>query len=315
MNKGKGVKVAAAALAVWLGPSLSLHAGSAGRTGFLFLKTSPYPRSAAMAEATSAFVGDALLLHSNPAGLAHMAAGEASFQHVSHYQDMSYDNLGVVIPYKRGGWGVSVGVGRVGDIVGTKYDPAAVDRFTETGELDAGSRLLSVSWGRRHTSNLALGGTLKIAQETLDSESAVSVLADAGGIYRINRRWRAALVLQNAGTSGKYISQSVPPPLRARAGAHWSPEKWMQWGTELVHHFEGGAEWRVGGELNWNQMGFFRFGYKYGFESSGLGPEAGAAVGVGVQVEAFRADYAFLPFGDLGDSHRISVGWRFAVAH
>jgi hypothetical protein len=119
--------------------------------------------------------------------------------------------------------GVSGGALTVDGIVKTRVDGSSSDRFVETGEADAGNSVASVSWGRRQTENLALGVTVKGFQETLDDRTASAFAADLGGIYRFNRRWRAAMVLQNAGTSGKFSTEKVPPPTRARIGGHWTP--------------------------------------------------------------------------------------------
>jgi hypothetical protein len=34
-------------------------------------------------------------------------------------------------------------------------------------------------------------------------------------------------------------------------------------------------------------------------------------VGAGVKFERLGLDYAFVPFGDLGDTHRVTLGFMF----
>lgn len=291
--------------------AVPLRAGAPGKSGFVFLRFSPYARAAAMAEATSAVVGDSLALYSNPAGLAHISSREISAQQAQQMDDVTYSHVSYAAAYRRGGFGVSAGMLTVGGITKTRVDSTSADRFVEDGEIDAGDRTAAVSWGRRHTDNLALGVTLKGVQETLDDQTAATVAADVGGIYRFNRRWRAAAVLQNAGTSGKFLSQKVPPPTRLRVGGHWTPEKYMQWAGELLFNLDAATELLLGGEFNWNQTGFARLGYRYSFRNADLGAAAGLSLGAGLNLGPFRADYAFLPFGDLGDSHRFSVAWKF----
>jgi len=302
------------AWAVFFFGVIDVSAGVAGKSGFDLLKISPFPRSAAMAEATTAVVGDPSALYSNPAGLAHTSMSQISAQHAAHLEDVSIDNLAMIFPYARGGWGLDLGFSGVKDIAKTKYDPSSVDRFVETGEMKAGDQFVTVSWGRRQTSNLALGVSVKAVQEKLDTETAMSVMGDVGGIYRFDRQWRGAVVVQNMGSSGKFISEAVPAPLRGRAAVHWTPEEWMFWEVDGVMNGDGSSEALLGGEFHWEQMAFFRLGYRYPFQNNDLGIATGFSVGVGFQAGPFGADYAFLPYGDLGDSHRFAVSWRFGNA-
>ncbi len=295
----------------------ALHAASPGADSFSFLNISPYARSAALADATSAYVGDTFSVYSNPAGLAHLQEKSASINHVSHFQGVAYDNLTYIMPYGRGGVGASLGYLRYSDIPKTTFNPSATatgaDRFTQSGDIDAGDYAASVAWGFRHNSNLALGANFKLVQETLDTKSSVAALFDAGGIYRfpLYRQWRAAAVLQNVGYATKFISETPDVPTRLRGGLFYSPEMWADWSGELVYNLHGNPEVALGGEFSWQQTAFLRAGYRYGFRDAKLGGLTGASLGVGLKAGSFRLDYAFLPFGDLGDSHRISLGWSF----
>src|SRR5688572_15111069 len=95
-----------------LAPSVvaTVWAAAPGKAGFAFLRFSPYARSAGMAEATSAIVGDPLAMYSNPAGLAHLSGREVSGQYVKQFEDVTYNNVSFALPYRRGGFGVSAGV-------------------------------------------------------------------------------------------------------------------------------------------------------------------------------------------------------------
>lgn len=295
----------------------TLHAAAPGATSFSFLNISPYARSAGLADTTSAYVGDTFAVYSNPAGLAHLQEKSASINHVSHFQGVAYDNLTYIMPYGNGGLGASLGYFRYADIPKTTFDPTATatgaDHFSQSGEVDAGDYAATLSWAFRQNRNLALGASFKLIQETLDTKSSVAALFDAGGIYRfpLYRHWRASAVLQNVGYATKFISKTPEVPTRLRGGLFYSPEAWVNWSGEIVHNLHGNPEAAVGGEFNWQKKAFLRAGYRYGFRDAKLGGTAGLSMGVGVKTGAFQADYAFLPFGDLGDSHRISLGWAF----
>ncbi|MGQ0644178.1 MAG: PorV/PorQ family protein [Elusimicrobiota bacterium] len=297
--------------------SLAAEAGakSPGKAGFAFLNVSPFARSAGMADAASAYVGDAMAVHTNPAGLGHLQAVQAAAHHASHLGEAAYNSVSAAFPLKQGAVAFHVGLLGFQDIPRTRaVDPSvSSDRFVEDGEVKAESGVLAAAWGRRCTKNLALGFGLKAVRETLDAESASTALADAGAIYRfpMHRNWRAAAVLQNVGPPAKFIARDVPAPARFRGGVFWAPRAWSRLSLEGVHNFEGELETRLGAELSWREAAFLRFGYRYDAGRPDLGGAAGFAMGVGVQSSAFAADYAFQFLGDLGGSHRLSVGWKF----
>jgi hypothetical protein len=51
-----------------------------------------------------------------------------------------------------------------------------------------------------------------------------------------------------------------------------------------------------------------RTGYQFG-RNTGAG--SGFSVGMGLTFSNLGLDYAFVPYGDLGDTHRISLGYKF----
>ena len=97
--------------------------------------------------------------------------------------------------------------------------------------------------------------------------------------------------------------------MRVRAGAYFTPRKWLQWEIDGMYRSAGPFEALIGTELIWQDHTFLRFGYRRAFASNQLGFLAGASLGVGVKWNNFRMDYAFLPFDDLGSTHQLSVGW------
>jgi hypothetical protein len=301
------------ALSVLAARPLGVQAGSAGEAAFAFLTVTPFARSAGMAEATSAYVGEPLAVYSNPAGLAHLGMHHLSAHHGSHFQDVSYNNLTWIGPYRQGGVGVNVGMLSIADIPRTTFDPARTDRFVESGEVEAGDLAATFSWGHRYDRRLAVGANLKAARETLDAESAVSVMADAGVIYRspFRRKWRLAGVLQNLGTPAKFTSASVRPPTRVRAGVLNQFRPWGLWSAELVQGLGQDPTLLAGGEFSWERKGFARVGYRHHFRPTDLGLTAGVTLGLGWQAEQFDMEYAFLPFGDLGSSHFVSLSWKW----
>ena len=76
------------------------------------------------------------------------------------------------------------------------------------------------------------------------------------------------------------------------------PEK-----EEISYHT--GMEWWLKNIL------VVRGGYKYDSAMATLGPLAGLTAGAGFKINIFDIDYAFVPYGDLGLTHRISLLAKF----
>ena len=54
-----------------------------------------------------------------------------------------------------------------------------------------------------------------------------------------------------------------------------------------------------------------RVGYRYAFNNADLGGLSNFGAGLGLRFNLMSLDYAFVPLGDLGMTHRISLNFRF----
>ena len=80
-------------------------------------------------------------------------------------------------------------------------------------------------------------------------------------------------------------------------------------------------DWRAQDKLLYEDLGVegwvnkalaLRAGYEIGHANTHLGSAlVGFSFGLGLRVDNFRFDYAFLPFGNLGDTHRVTLGYMF----
>ena len=70
----------------------------------------------------------------------------------------------------------------------------------------------------------------------------------------------------------------------------------------------------VGLETNFPYGEDMNFAVRAGFSakrSHNIEDFSGPSAGFGLIVKGFRLDYAWVPFGDLGTSHRVSMGFVF----
>ena len=72
------------------------------------------------------------------------------------------------------------------------------------------------------------------------------------------------------------------------------------------------AYWSLGTEFWVSPNLAVRGGYEFGHGADQLQSRfVGLGVGLGVKFSRFTMDYAFMPYGDLGNTHRVTLGLSF----
>ena len=274
-------------------------------TSAAFLKLPVGARNAAMG-ATGAAETSVYSTFWNPAGLASLEGKELAYSYASWLADTSYQFLGYAQKTNIGSFGVSFEYVSVPAI--QKYDNTGAPQNAQYSPLDT---LATLSYARK-IDWVSVGANLKGVYSQLDDRSASTLAADFG--LRVQREKLAAgLVLQNMGPGLKYSQDRAPLPLNVKAGASFMPAKgailpldlskargsdpWIGLGAEYLLA-AGSAAWigpRIGYETDRGDLGFM----------------AGLTTGFGLVVNQFSFDYAFVPVGEFGDTHRLSLKVKF----
>ncbi|MFH1958339.1 MAG: PorV/PorQ family protein [bacterium] len=276
----------------------------AGTSSLAFLKIGVDARSSSMAGAFSSISDDVNVLRYNPAGLAGLNNIQASFSHNSWVEDIKINSFNSVLPLKGG---KSFGLGILSLNAGTMDGRGDFD--LKTADFKASDFLLTgiFSW---RTNKILYGAAIKYIQEEIEDTKAKTPAFDFGAIYKISRKTNFGFAVQNLGSGVRYIEKKEKLPLLVRTGiSSRLLNNLLLLNFDITGDIEKNIHLKIGGEFKTGKILDFRAGYKF-MEKSGLGGLAGMSAGFGVKYSRFGFDYAFVPYGDLGQTHQFSMSLK-----
>jgi hypothetical protein len=280
-----------------------------GCTGASYLQHPVGCKSIAMGEVQAALYGDPLNWHSNPGALAYMGGYGITAFHAEWIFDTRYDHIsahyrvndmfvvsgGVIFTYRP-------------TIQG--YDETGI----ETGELKSNNYQTVLGLGLSPIRNFTAGINVKYFREKLDEWNADGMGVDLGLLYHFERTGTSAgLTAQNLGPDIRFDGQEEPLPLTLRFGLSQSidvkPDILGVTGAlDLVKPRYEDIYIGVGFEMELYRTLAARIGYcgRKSREGSGL------TVGGGFFVNnSLLINYAWTPYGDLGNFHYVSISYMF----
>lgn len=292
-------------------------AGSKGKSGGQFLRVGVGARGPAMAGAFSPIVDDATAIYWNPAGLALLEKRNVELTYNSYFKDTASQFAGYAHPTRRGVFGLGVSLFGVKDI--EKRSLTGGDSDTpDLGNFDTRDMAVSLGWANKMGLGdgiLNYGAALKYISSDLETEKANTAAVDLGVIHQCHKDKGLSLSLAvlNLGGELKFKDTGDPLPLNIKPGVAWRQGLGKLGKLSLaldgdilvndgIGYVQPGFEW-------WAHRAFaLRGGYQFGRDK-----DAGQGFGVGAGFRLFNigVDYAFVPFGDLGDTHRMSLGVKF----
>lgn len=271
-----------------------------------FLKLGAGARAAALGDAFTAISDDVTAAYWNPAGLTQLKTTEVSLMQNSGLVSTNYQYAGAAFP--TGHHTVALSIYRM--------DYGTIDRYTagdvRDGSFGANSLAAAFSVGGSFSEELRWGLSAKLIQETIESDKASGLAGDFGFLYRLGRT-SFGLTAQNIGTGLTFVKDRSNLPITVRAGASrkFMDDK-LQLGLDFSKPNDDNLSLHTGAEYLINPFFTIRGGYQAtpgnSISVSGL---TGVCGGVGINFRAFSLDYAFTPFGDLGNSQRVSILIRF----
>lgn len=265
-------------------------------------------RPAAMGGAFVSISNDVSASAWNPAGLAEVQQAEAALSDAVYYQGINLDYLTVASPLgKYGGIGGHAAYLTTGKIDRTAEDPSgSFDANTSGGSFSDSELKLNLSAAGTPVHWLSLGAGVDYLKDTVDQNTATGVMADFGLLARYDV-FRFGISLDNAGPQ---VNGSDALPSVLRTGVSANPLEGLTLAFESDYQFDSQQKvFALGGEYWFGNYFALRAGYSLGDASDAGGLRFTG--GFGTRLGAFQLDYAFSPFGELGDVNQVSLAYRF----
>ncbi len=318
------MKISSIALGVLCAASLCGRASAAETAYGVGTRALPLQQSGGTARAMS--MGSAVIavdqgsasLLWNPAGLSRMSCKEVALHHNSGLGDTMQEifvfgmPLGEVKEEGKGGsmGGIAASIGYVSYGSFTGADTIG----TETGNYNAGDYSASLGWGKELFRNVSGGVVLKGNRSTFASQSYNTLSTDLGLLWNATRELDLGVSYSNFGT--KVGGSGLTSGLRLGAGykvdKHWLLAASSELQNKAMNRLQLGTEYLIGDVDGQANVLALRGGYQLSFPNRELGVLAGMSWGLGYTLtKAIAIDYAMLPTGDLGISHRLSVTYKF----
>ncbi len=284
----------------------ALVAAEDGSAGLAFLKLGVGARPIALGDAYTAVGGDVSSIYWNPAGMMAVEGTDVGLMHAEWFQDIRYEFAGGVRSFGDHAFGVSL-VGLYMDDLERRDGPTS-DPIGHFGVFDFA---LTGAYARRLTDEFDAGVSVKYLHEKIDDELARGVAVDLGAIYRLPmmRGLSVGLTVQNLGPQMSFIEEKFDLPVQYKAGvAYATPVETLKGDVlftgDVIVPNDGDPKTHFGLEYEYEDMVALRVGYRGGWDNQNI------SFGPGAKVRGMRIDYAYVPFySDLGDTHRISLGF------
>ena len=276
----------------------------AASNGAAFLKIGAGARPAALGGNYVGLANDVNAVNWNPGGLGFLQEKELSAMYASWLADMNYEFAGYAQPLGDT-WAVggSVIMLQSGDM------EKRSDTRENLGTFSATDTCGTLAIAKKVTDNVSLGGSVKVINQKIDDESATGLAVDLGALVRTSMdNVSFGLAVRNLGPQMKFISEGYDLPLTLAAGVSYSISKINL--TSDINYYDSTTTIGVGMEYLVIKALVLDLGYKAGKDNK-LEGLAGLSAGVGFNINKINLSYAWVPYGELSDTHRISLGVKF----
>ncbi len=312
-----------------------------GTSGSAVLKIGVGAKSTSMGEACVAVADDVSSIYWNPAGLFQIRGSQLSAMHIEWLDDIRYEWIGYAQPVTS--WATvaaDVSYVHMGSIARTIE--SLTEGYEQDGTFTAADMAGRVALAGEVYKDILVGASFQVLQSRVDfqnvtkegiaDKTAQSTAIGLGGLYNTPvPNLRVGCSFQNWGKQTQaFFKDKEPLPFAFKIGVAYKkalemrqePESSEEEATagsdksagvlvvamDLNFPADGSVGVRMGGEYQFDNGIAVRGGYRTG---TGLEFLSGLSGGAGYNTAAYHLDYAFVPYGDVGSTHRVSLTIRF----
>lgn len=303
MKKIIMISILSLGLTVFIAVPSFIFASGPGTTGANFLKIAVGSRAVGIGEAFVAVADDVNTIFYNPAGLNLLNQQEVTFMYNKWFEDIYQGFVGYALPCSpRTALGLGI------QYLSMKKIPGYDQWDYEIDSIKAQDIAFTFSYSKNLLKNFYTGANIKYINQQLDDKIANAYALDIGSFYRFTTLpVSLGCVLQNFGTEIKFIEKKGVLPMNLKFGSAVKLfNKKFTVATDLNLPNDNDLYFNTGSECWLLNLFALRIGY---WSNMDLGN--GLTYGIGFKVKVFQLDYAFVDYGILNYTHRISLLARF----
>lgn len=260
-------------------------------------------RAMGMGEAYTAVADDASALYWNAAGLGTVKNLQIAVTYDKWYMDTMFSQALFAWPLPTGTIGADIYYLNMGSITGRDLYGAPTQTINPYGV--GGSIGYGISFG-----GISAGAAVKMISQSMGNISNAAFAGDIGALYKTGI-FAAGASLQNIGSGAGYSL-----PMNIKAGVAVKALEIQQHGLlaalDMQYLFKDAVSLSAGAEYVYSGIVALRLGYKLGFGVTNLEGLKGLSGGIGLRYSNLNFDYAVVPYGDLGTTHRVTLSYMFA---
>ena len=261
-------------------------------------------RAMALGSAFVAVADDSSAQLWNPAGLMRVPRTQVGFHHNAWLAGITQDDLNLVVRSQSyGAWGLSQ------DYVDEGSYDARDSNGAVTGGFSANRIGLGLAWASSVGPTLDLGLSVRDSRQTLANYNYDAVSGALGLLYRPAAHVQIGLDYNALGNSSS--GDPLASGLRLGGSVDLPAGDWRSLLAASADLEPSGVNrLHLGSELKFHAAAV-RAGYLMNLQDNRWGGLNSLTLGGGLGLGAITVDYAYLPFGQLGVSHRVSLEYAF----
>jgi hypothetical protein len=314
MSSGRKAVIFAIAIMILAVPVMAKSINKrAGTTGFSFLKLGVGAKAVAMGGAFTALADDPTAMYYNPAGI----ADQQGRQFLAGYHNYVLDMQSGYVAYTTGlkdryRVGMFIDYLNFGDFTRTDVNGVPMDKFS------GGDFLIGANFATRLTPAISGGFNIKYMHEAADTYGSDAFAVDLGLRMKMkDSLTTVGLSFYNlGGVFSGYTDHKDKLPMGVRGGvSHSLRELPLVIAIDGVVPNDNDPYINIGTEFYkfeplYLRLGYSLFGenYKTGSDTDAWG---GFSAGFGLDFKEYHIAYAFMPYLDLGSSHRVTISGGF----